>query len=59
VTFRNAGRIGIFNRSYYEEVLIARVHPEILLSEGIPDAPHDDVFSVTKDQLKAMPTFKW
>ena len=27
------GRIGIFNRSYYEEVLIARVHPEILRSE--------------------------
>ena len=36
------GRIGIFNRSYYEEVLIARVHPEILRSEGIPDSPHDD-----------------
>ena len=33
------GRIGIFNRSYYEEVLIARVHPEILRSEGLPDAP--------------------
>ena len=32
------GRIGIFNRSYYEEVLIARVHPEILQSEGLPDA---------------------
>jgi PPK2 family polyphosphate:nucleotide phosphotransferase len=31
------GRIGIFNRSYYEEVLIARVHPEILRSQGIPD----------------------
>jgi PPK2 family polyphosphate:nucleotide phosphotransferase len=30
------GRIGIFNRSYYEEVLIVRVHPEILRSEGIP-----------------------
>jgi PPK2 family polyphosphate:nucleotide phosphotransferase len=29
------GRIGIFNRSYYEEVLIVRVHPEILLSEGL------------------------
>jgi PPK2 family polyphosphate:nucleotide phosphotransferase len=29
------GRIGIFNRSYYEEVLIARVHPEILRSEGV------------------------
>jgi len=36
------GRIGIFNRSYYEEVLIVRVHPEILRSEGIPDAPHHD-----------------
>ena len=30
------GRIGIFNRSYYEEVLIARVHPEILRGEGMP-----------------------
>ena len=37
------GRIGIFDRSYYEEVLIVRVHPEILLSEGIPDrAFHQD-----------------
>ena len=31
------GRIGIFNRSYYEEVLIVRVHPEILKAQGIPD----------------------
>ena len=36
------GRIGIFNRSYYEEVLIARVHPKILSSEGVPGASHDD-----------------
>jgi PPK2 family polyphosphate:nucleotide phosphotransferase len=36
------GRIGIFNRSYYEEVLIVRVHPEILRSESIPDTPHQD-----------------
>jgi PPK2 family polyphosphate:nucleotide phosphotransferase len=36
------GRIGIFNRSYYEEVLITRVHPEILLAEGLPDASPDD-----------------
>jgi PPK2 family polyphosphate:nucleotide phosphotransferase len=36
------GRIGIFNRSYYEEVLIARVHPEILRNEGIPDPPRDE-----------------
>ena len=31
------GRIGIFNRSYYEEVLVVRVHPEILHNQGIPD----------------------
>jgi PPK2 family polyphosphate:nucleotide phosphotransferase len=31
------GRIGIFNRSYYEEVLIVRVHPEILAAQAIPD----------------------
>jgi PPK2 family polyphosphate:nucleotide phosphotransferase len=30
------GHIGIFNRSYYEEVLIVRVHPEILKNEGLP-----------------------
>jgi PPK2 family polyphosphate:nucleotide phosphotransferase len=36
------GRIGIFNRSYYEEVLIVRVHRELLLAEGLPDKPHDD-----------------
>ena len=36
------GRIGIFNRSYYEEVLIVRVHPEILRSESIPNTPHHD-----------------
>jgi PPK2 family polyphosphate:nucleotide phosphotransferase len=36
------GKIGIFNRSYYEEVLIVRVHPEVLRSEGLPDPPHDD-----------------
>ena len=36
------GRIGIFNRSYYEEVLIVRVHPEILRGEGIPNTPHDN-----------------
>jgi len=36
------GRIGIFNRSYYEEVLIARVHPEILHGEGLPAAVLDE-----------------
>jgi PPK2 family polyphosphate:nucleotide phosphotransferase len=31
------GRIGIFNRSYYEEVLIVRVHPELLKNQRLPD----------------------
>ena len=31
------GRIGIFNRSYYEEVLVVRVHPELLRSQGLPE----------------------
>ncbi|MGA9828869.1 MAG: ADP-polyphosphate phosphotransferase [Rhodanobacteraceae bacterium] len=31
------GRIGIFNRSYYEEVLVVRVHPEILRTQQLPD----------------------
>ena len=31
------GRIGIFNRSYYEEVLVARVHPEILATQRLPE----------------------
>jgi PPK2 family polyphosphate:nucleotide phosphotransferase len=36
------GRIGIFDRSYYEEVLIVRVHPEILRTEGLPDKLLDE-----------------
>ena len=30
------GRIGVFNRSYYEEVLVVRVHPELLQRQGLP-----------------------
>jgi len=36
------GRIGIFNRSYYEEVLIARVHPEILITQNLPKHSRND-----------------
>ena len=36
------GQIGIFNRSYYEEVLIVRVHPDILDSEGLPPSALDE-----------------
>ncbi len=32
------GRIGIFNRSYYEEVLVVRVHPEFLAGQQLPEA---------------------
>jgi len=36
------GQIGIFNRSYYEEVLIVRVHPEILRGEALPEELIDE-----------------
>ena len=35
-----SGRIGIFNRSYYEEVLVVRVHPELLAAQQLPEACH-------------------
>lgn len=36
VALPECGRIGIFNRSYYEEVLVTRVHPEILAHQNLP-----------------------
>ena len=36
------GRIGVFNRSYYEEVLVVRVHPEMLKAEGNPEQRPED-----------------
>jgi PPK2 family polyphosphate:nucleotide phosphotransferase len=36
------GRIGIFNRSYYEEVLVVRVHPELLRNEGLSEELRDE-----------------
>jgi PPK2 family polyphosphate:nucleotide phosphotransferase len=47
------GRIGIFNRSYYEEVLIVRVHPEILRSEGIADVPRGDS-AIWRDRYRSI-----
>ena len=35
------GNIGIFNRSYYEEVLVVRVHPEILQHQRLPELPEN------------------
>ncbi len=47
------GKIGIFNRSYYEEVLIVRVHRDILRSEGLPDEPRDDK-TVWRDRYRSI-----
>ncbi len=38
------GRIGIYNRSYYEEVLVVRVHPEYLDAQNLPDSKADKKF---------------
>ncbi len=46
------GRIGIFNRSYYEEVLVVRVHPEILKKQRLPENLVDD--EIWDQRLKAI-----
>jgi PPK2 family polyphosphate:nucleotide phosphotransferase len=46
------GHIGIFNRSYYEEVLIVRVHPQLLQNEGLPDELIDK--SIWKDRYHSI-----
>jgi PPK2 family polyphosphate:nucleotide phosphotransferase len=47
------GQIGIFNRSYYEEVLIVRVHPEILRAEGLPEELLDEK-SIWRDRYRSI-----
>ncbi len=48
------GHIGIFNRSYYEEVLVVRVHPEILRSEKIPrELVGKNIWKERFDQINA------
>lgn len=47
------GRIGIFNRSYYEEILIARVHPAILVAEGLPISRHQRT-GVWRDRCRSI-----
>ncbi len=50
------GRIGIFNRSYYEEVLVVRVHEEILRSQKLPEELiHEDIW---KARLKDIRNFE-
>lgn len=38
------GRIGIFNRSYYEEVLVVRVHPDLLEYQNLPEVKNNEEF---------------
>lgn len=46
------GRIGIFNRSYYEEVLVAKVHPTVLQSQQLPDWTRDkQIFKRRYDEI--------
>jgi PPK2 family polyphosphate:nucleotide phosphotransferase len=47
------GRIGIFNRSYYEDVLIVRVHPDILRKEGLVD-PSTSLEDVWRDRYNSI-----
>ena len=51
------GRIGIFNRSYYEEVLVVRVHPEELRNEGLSKQLEDDE-SKWDDRYKSIVDFE-
>ncbi|OGT95772.1 MAG: phosphate--nucleotide phosphotransferase [Geobacteraceae bacterium GWB2_52_12] len=51
------GRIGIFNRSYYEEVTIVRVHPEILHAQGIPEELLDEK-TVWEDRYRSIVDFE-
>ena len=45
------GRIGVFNRSYYEEVLVVRVHPEILKFQQLPEEhKHKDIWTQRYDR---------
>ncbi|MFQ3577888.1 MAG: polyphosphate kinase 2 family protein [Verrucomicrobiia bacterium] len=50
------GRIGIFNRSYYEETLVVRVHPEYLKAQKLPEACITD--AIWDDRLKDIRAFE-
>jgi PPK2 family polyphosphate:nucleotide phosphotransferase len=51
------GRIGIFNRSYYEEVLVVRVHPEILRGQGLPHELVDEK-NLWKERYRSIVDFE-
>ncbi len=45
------GRIGIFNRSYYEEVLVTRVHPELLEYQRLPPSGHKHIWKERFEEI--------
>ncbi len=51
------GKIGIFNRSYYEEVLVVRVHPEILQFQQLPEKAKDDK-NIWKERYEQIRNFE-
>ena len=52
------GKVGIFNRSYYEEVLVVRVHPEILHSQRLPDAAMKDLPQLWEQRFEQIRNFE-
>ncbi|MEJ0100594.1 MAG: ADP-polyphosphate phosphotransferase [Pseudomonadota bacterium] len=48
------GRIGIFNRSYYEEVLVVRVHPQYLAAQRLPDEPKPDSKGFWQQRMRSI-----
>jgi len=46
------GKIGIFNRSYYEETLVVRVHPEYLQAQNLPE--HDDLDTLWEQRFESI-----
>jgi PPK2 family polyphosphate:nucleotide phosphotransferase len=49
------GRIGVFNRSYYEEVLIVRVHPHVLKRQKLPEDVHgDDIWAQRFESINGL-----
>jgi PPK2 family polyphosphate:nucleotide phosphotransferase len=54
------GQIGIFNRSYYEEVLVVRVHPDVLKNERIPPSlVTDDIWEQRFQDIHSFERYLW
>ncbi len=53
------GRIGIFNRSYYEDVLVVKVHPELLKNEGLGGDADDPAKAIKPHRLKEIFTGRY